>query len=335
MPFAVDLRSDTVTQPTDEMRAAMAAAPVGDDLYGEDPTARALEEAYAGLVGKEAAVFCPSGIMANQIAVGTQCRAGRAVVAGAGSHVVAYEDGAVAANFGVLTLGVDDAAGHLDPATVAHHVAGVDHHLPAVDLICAENTHMPSGGRPLPDGHLAELAAIGPPVHLDGARLLNASVATGVSPAELAAPATTVMSCLSKGLGAPIGSVVAGPTDLMAEARALKRRLGGAMRQVGIIAAAGLWALDNHVARLADDHRRARRLADAVADRWPDAIDPTSVATNIVIARLPDATAVVEHLASHGVGAGTVGPDLLRLVTHLDVDDAGLEQACAAIGSAP
>jgi threonine aldolase len=323
----VDLRSDTVTRPTDAMRAAMAAAEVGDDGYGEDPTVRALEEAFAERVGKQAALFVPSGTMGNQIALRLLGTPGSAVVAGRTSHVVAFEQGAFGTNGSAQLHVVDDADGTLDPQAVAWFVeAGGPHHWLPVSAVCVEDTHMPSGGRPWPAGGIADVAALGVPVHLDGARLFNASVATGVSPAERAAAATTVMCCLSKGLGAPVGSMLAGDADAMEAARIERKRLGGAMRQAGVLAAAGLVALRDHVDRLADDHARARRLADAVGVDCP---------TNCVVFRHPDPPRLLEHLRAHGVLAGTIAPGTVRLMTHLDVDDAGVETALAALASAP
>jgi threonine aldolase len=332
----VDLRSDTVTRPTPEMRRAMAGAEVGDDVYGEDPTVNALEEAYAELVGKEAAIYVPSGTMCNQLAVMLQAPAGTTVIAGRRQHVVAFENGAVALNAGVMLHTVADDDGTIDPADVRWALEAAEHHWPTPSLVCAENTHMPAGGRCWPGGRLAEVAACGLPVHLDGARLFNAVVATGTTAAELAGPSATVSSCLSKGLAAPVGSVLAGPADVMAGARAHRRRLGGAMRQAGVIAAAGLVALRTMVDRLADDHTRARRLAEAVAERWPAAgLDPAAVQTNMVVFGHPDPAALLDHLGSEGVLAGTIAPGVVRLVTHADVDDAGVERACKALAAAP
>jgi threonine aldolase len=330
----VDLRSDTVTAPTADMRRAMAEAEVGDDGYGEDPTVRALEEAYAARVGKEAALFVPSGTMANQIALRLLGRAGTAIVAGRRQHVVIYEDGAAGTNTATSWHVVDDGDGTLDPSEVAVAVASAEHHWVPVSAVFVEDTHMPSGGRPWPDGALAAVvaAAGGRPVHLDGARLFNAERATGTPAAARAAPATTVMTCLSKGLGAPVGSVLAGPAALLDQARHERKRLGGAMRQAGVLAAAGLLALERHVERLDEDHARARLLAGAVAERFPDAgLDPATVATNVVVFEPPDATAFVDHLGSCGVRAGTIAPGVVRLMTHLDVDDAALAHAIAVI----
>ena len=336
----VDLRSDTVTRPTAEMRLAMADADVGDDVYGEDPTVNALQDAYAERVGKPAALFVPSGVMANQIALRVLAPAGTVVVAGRRQHVVVYENGAGGRNAGIQFHTVDDTDGTVDPADVAWVIAAAHHHHPRPGLLCLENTHMPTNGSPWPIERLRETAAVATavslPVHLDGARLFNAEVATGTSAAEYAAPVTTVMSCLSKGLGAPVGSVLAGPDDVIEEARAERGRLGGGMRQAGVIAAAGLVALTTMVDRLADDHRRARELAEAVAERWPDGgCDPASIRTNIVTWTHPRAEKVLDHLAGRGVLGGTIGPGVLRLVTHFDVDDDGLARAVAAIAGAP
>jgi threonine aldolase len=332
----IDLRSDTVTRPTDAMRKAMADAEVGDDGYGEDPTVAHLEALFAAQVGKAAAVFVPSGTMGNQIALRLLGRPGSAVVIGRRQHPVAYELGAAGVNGAYQLHTVDDADGTLDPSELAELVAGVAHHWLPVSAVCVENTHMPAGGVPWPLERLAAIAGVGVAVHLDGARLFNASVATGVAPAAYAAHATTVMCCLSKGLGAPVGSMLGGDADLIDEARVERKRFGGAMRQAGVIAAAGIVALEQHVDRLADDHVRARRLAEAVADRWPESgLDPASVHTNCVVFRHADTGALLAHLAAAGVLAGTIGDGVVRLMTHLDVDDAGVEQATAALRTAP
>jgi len=335
----VDLRSDTVTRPTLEMRAAMAGAEVGDDEYGEDPTVNRLQEEFAGLAGKEAALFVPSGTMANQIALRALTRPGDAVVAGARQHVVLYEEGAGAVNAGVTFSVVDDSSGWLDASAVGSVLDSALHHQPRVTLVAVEDTHMAAGGRVWPRAArraLAELAQRrGVAVHLDGARLWNASVAAGAPLAELAAGATTVMCCLSKGLGAPVGSLLAGPSSLVEEAKLHRKRLGGSMRQAGVLAAAGLVAL-GRVERLADDHARARRLAGAVAERWPGiGFSPDEVETNIVVFAPPDPDGLLAHLAAGGVLAGTIAPGRVRLVTHADVDDAGIELACGLISKAP
>jgi threonine aldolase len=334
----VDLRSDTVTKPTAEMRRAMAEAEVGDDGYGEDPTVRALEEAYAARVGKDAALFVPSGTMANQVAIRVLCPAGALVVAGRRQHVVVYEAGAAAVNAGVQIHPLDDEDGTFSPEAVRWVREAAHHHQPAPGLVCVEQTHMPSGGRLWSTAQLGALraAAGGLPLHMDGARLFNAEVASGVKASVFADMATTVMSCLSKGLGAPVGSVLAGPTQVIDEGRRARKRLGGAMRQAGVVAAAGLVALRTMVERLAEDHARARRLATAVAERWPHAgCDPAQVPTNIVVFRHDDPDKLVGHLAGQGVLVDTLAPGIVRLVTHYDVDDAAVARALRALASAP
>lgn len=334
----VDLRSDTVTRPTGAMRSAMATAEVGDDGYDEDPTVRRLQERFAERVGKQAALFVPSGTMANQIALRLLTRPGGMVLAGRRQHVVAFEHGAAAANAGVHFHTVDDEAGLVQAEDVCWARAAAQHHWPELQLVCVENTHMAAGGVPWPIEALESLAqAAGPvPIHMDGARLFNAEVATGLPAAHLAAEATTVMTCISKGLCAPVGSLLAGAADVIDGARAQRQRLGGAMRQAGVVAAAGLVALEQMVDRLVDDHRRARRIADAVAQRWPDAgVVPEQVQTNMVVFAHREAPALLAHLRAAGVLAGTIAPGVVRLVTHHDVDDAGIERALVALRSAP
>jgi len=339
-PGIVDLRSDTVTRPTADMRRAMAGADVGDDVYGEDPTVNALQDAFAERMGKEAALFVPSGTMGNQIALRLLAAPGTAVIAGRRQHVVVYENGAGGRNAGIQFHTVDDTDGTVSAADVAWAVEAADHHYPRPGLVCVENTHMPADGEPWPVEAMADLAAAaaagGLPVHLDGARLFNAEVATGTPAAAWTAHATTVMCCLSKGLCAPVGSLLAGPADIVTRARAERQRLGGGMRQAGVLAAAGLIALHTMVERLADDHRRARRLADAVAERWPGAgAPPERVRTNVVTFAHPRAPDLLAHLGSEGVLAGTIAPGVVRLVTHHDVDDASIERACKALATAP
>jgi threonine aldolase len=332
----VDLRSDTVTQPTQEMREAMARAEVGDDAYGEDPTVRRLEEAFAARVGKPAALYVPSGTMGNQLALRVLARPGSLVLAGRRSHVVAHENGAAALNAAVQLHPLADDGGVIDGRDVQTAIDAVAHHWPAPSLLCLENTYMPASGAVVLPDDLVALAAAGLPVHLDGARLWNAEVATGVPAPVFANAATTVMCCLSKGLCAPVGSLLAGPADVIDEARAHRQRLGGGMRQAGVIAAAGLVALERMVERLADDHRRARTLADAIADRWPATGDDMArVRTNIVVFPHAGSDALIAHLSAHGVRAGTIAPGVMRLVTHRDVDDDGIERARVAIARAP
>ena len=338
MADLVDLRSDTVTQPTPAMRRAMAEAVVGDDDYGEDPTVRALEEAFAARLGKPAAVFVPSGTMANQLAIRVLTTAGAAVVAGRRQHVVSYEHGAAARNAGVQFLAVDDADGVLAPDDVRWFRAAAADHQSAVSLVCIENTHMAASGALWSQAQLAAVAAAAGdvPIHLDGARLFNAEAATGVGAAEWAAPVTTVMCCLTKGLCAPVGSLLAGPEEVIIHARLERKRLGGGMRQAGVLAAPGLIALREMVERLPEDHARAARLAHAVAQRWPDCgLDPSSVRTNIVVFSHPDPGELLAYLGGQGVLAGTIAPHTVRLVTHHDVDDRGVDRAIRSLAGAP
>jgi threonine aldolase len=308
------------------MRAAMASADVGDDVYGEDPTVNRLQEVFAALVGTETALFVPSGTMGNQLCLRLLTEPGDEVVVGREQHLVRWEEGASEVNARVRLTLVDDADGTIavpEGSTAA--------------AVCVEDTHLGSGGRPWPIAALRLVAAVGRPVHLDGARLWHAAVADGSTPAErvAAAGATTVTCCLSKALGAPVGSVVGLPAALLDEARRERRRLGGAMRQAGVLAAAGLLALQDHRDRLAADHARARRLANACADRWPGSVDPEAVRTNIVLAAVADAPAVCASLAAEGILALPFAPTTLRLVTHGDVDDAGVDRAVEALRRAP
>jgi threonine aldolase len=341
----VDLRSDTVTTPTAEMRAAMADAEVGDDAYGEDPTVRRLETLAAALLGAEAALFVPSGTMANQVALRTLGVPGTEVLCAARAHVYRHERAASAVNAGVQLRPLPDADGRIHADDVAHALAGAAHHLPTVSALFLENTLMPASGRPATADEVDEVATVaraaGLAVHCDGARIWNAAVALGVPPAELVRSCDTVMFCLSKGLGAPVGSVLCGTRERITVARVHRARLGGQMRQAGVLAAAGVVALETMVDRLAADHERARRLAEAVAAAFPGSIDPETVRTNIVCARADAFPAdLLDRLAAESVLAGTVDPDTVRFVTHKDVDDAGLDHAVAVVrriaaGSAP
>jgi threonine aldolase len=324
MTRRVDLRSDTVTQPTPAMRDAMATAVVGDDGYGEDPTINELEARYAHLVGKEAAVFVPSGVMANQIAIRVLTRPGDLVIAGRSQHLVSFEMGAASRNSSVQLVTVDDSRGTLALGDVLELIDAEQDHHPHIAMVAVEDTHMPSGGTVWDVADLVALkAAIGRrPIHLDGARLFNAVVASGVAASTIAAPVTTVMTCLSKGLCAPVGSLLAGPSNLVDAARVERKRLGGSMRQAGVIAAAGLVALDTMIDRLADDHVRARALAEQFALAFPESsYDPSSCATNIVAFNHPQARQIVHELAELGVEGGTVAPKRLRFVTHAGVGD--------------
>ncbi len=336
-PAVVDLRSDTVTRPTQAMRQAMAAAEVGDDVFGDDPTVKALEARVAELAGKPAAVYVPSGTMGNQLAVNTLTRPGEEVLLEAESHIRRYEQGGIAVNSGVMAHPVGGRRGALAPADVeAAWRDAADEHVARLALLCVENTHNRAGGAVVPleaiEAVTAAARARGMRVHLDGARLWNASAATGVPIARWAAHADTLMMCFSKALGAPIGSILVGEADVIRQARRTRKRWGGALRQVGIIAAACIHALDHHVARLTDDHARAKRLAAGFAGAPGVTVIPPE--TNIVIAELdaagPAPDAVLAALEARGVRMVSFGGRRLRAITHLDVDDAGIERAIEA-----
>ena len=312
----------------------MADAEVGDDGFGDDPTVARLEAVFAERLGKETSVFVPSGTMANQIALRVLGRLGTVVLVGRRQHVVVREAGAAGPNAAPQLVALDDADGTIDPGEVARWVADAGVGWAAPSAVFVEDTHGEVGGRVWPLAQLEAVAAAGLPMHLDGARLWNAAVASGTSVAERAATATTVTCCVSKGLGAPVGSLLAGPADLIARARTERKRLGGAMRQTGILAAAGLVALER-VDRLADDHDRARRLAKAAAERWPGSVDVGLVHTNIVRIAVGDPAPVLAHLSANGVLALSGSADTVRLVTHADIDDEDVDRAVAAIESAP
>ncbi len=330
----VDLRSDTVTRPTPEMRRAMAEADVGDDGFGDDPTVNRLQDAFAELVGKDASLFVASGTMANQVALRVLGEPGSVVLAGRRQHLVVREAGAAAMNASAQVVTLDDEDGTIDPTEVATWIADARTGWSRPSAVFVEDTHGEAGGRVWPLERLRGITGLGLPVHLDGARLWNAAVASGTSPAERAAGATTVTCCVSKGLGAPVGSLLAGPADLIRQARLERKRLGGMMRQVGVLAAAGLVAL-GRVERLADDHARARRLAEALAHRWPGSIHPEDVHTNIVCVAHPDPEGLVGHLAGRGVLTLTNSATLVRFVTHADVDDDDISRVITALQDAP
>ncbi|MGQ0830131.1 MAG: threonine aldolase family protein [Microthrixaceae bacterium] len=330
----VDLRSDTVTRPTPDMRRAMAAAEVGDDGFGDDPTLNRLQDRFAELVGKEASLFVPSGTMANQIALRVLGRPGTIVFAGRRQHLVVREMAAAGPNAASQTVTLDDADGTIDPAEVERWLLDERDGWARPSAVFVEDTHGEVGGRVWPIERLQALYDLDLPVHLDGARLWNAAVASGTSVAARAAGATTVTCCLSKGLGAPIGSLLAGPAALIARARDERKRLGGMMRQAGVLAAAGHVALDR-VSRLADDHLSAQRLALAAQARWPGSVDPAEVHTNIVLVEHAAPDQLVAHLASAGVLALSSSATAVRMVTHADVDEADIDRAVIALGDAP
>jgi threonine aldolase len=334
----IDLRSDTVTQPTPAMRDAMFRATVGDDGSGEDPTVNELESRFAQLLGKESSIFVPSGVMANQIAVRILTQPGDVIVAGRQQHVVSFEMGAAARNSGVQFATVDDHRGILSTDEVCEFIDAERDHQPHIGLVAIENTHMPSGGTPWSADEVRELASkIGSVrLHMDGARLFNAVVATGTSALQYAEPVDTVMCCLSKGLCAPVGSLLAGSNELMQRARVERKRLGGAMRQAGFLAAAGLVALETMIDRLAVDHANARLIADAVAAAFPSSVyDPSTCHTNIVAFTHPRAREIVAWLAENSILAGTVAPQRARLVTHADLGESDIARACEVISTWP
>jgi threonine aldolase len=332
----IDLRSDTVTRPTAAMRRAMAEAVVGDDVYGEDPTVNELERRVAELLGHEAALFTPTGSMANQLGVRLLVRPGQELLCDTDAHVVRAELGAAAALSGITTRTWTAQAGRLDAAAVAAMARpGAGPYFVSTAAVLVENTHNFGGGTVQPLEEIELLRRLtrdaGVSMHLDGARLWNAHVATGVPLATYAGLFDTVSVCLSKGLGAPVGSVLASTAERIAEARVWRKRLGGGMRQAGILAAAGLHALDHHLERLADDHARARRLAAAVAEVAPDLVDPEQVETNIVVLATPEAPEVVRRCRDEGVLVSLLDPTHARLVTHLDVVDDDVEHAATVL----
>lgn len=337
--FRVDLRSDTVTKPSAAMRRAMADADVGDDWFGDDPTVNRLQERAAEAVGKEAALFVPTGTMANQIGLRLHFRGtGHLVLAEASAHVSTTEVMSSAALSGMAFKGLrGDRRGQIVPEQVDAALAPDPEDVEIVDVVAVEDTHGHAGGRVMAMEDLRGIAKVARehdlPVHLDGARIFNASVASGVAVTEIAAEADTLMFCVSKGLGAPIGSLVCGPAELMREARRMKILFGGAWRQAGVVAAAGLVALEEGPKRLPEDHDRARRLADGVAEILPGAIDPADVETNMVFADTEavglDALETIERLRDLGVGATYVSGKV-RMVTHVDIDDDDLQTALAA-----
>jgi threonine aldolase len=334
--MAIDLRSDTVTQPTAAMREAIASAPVGDDVYGDDPTVNSLEERVAALFGHEAALFCPTGSLANQLSIRTLVKPGEELLVETRSHIVRAELGAAATFSGITTRTWPAEDGLLraeDPLAIAHENAGP--YLVSTKAIAVENTHNFGGGTVQPISEIEKLSvaarARGIAMHLDGARIWNAHVASRVSFAEYGKHFDTISVCLSKGLGAPVGSLMISTKERIQEARIWRKRYGAGMRQVGILAAAGHYALDHNIARLAEDHLRAQKIAVALAAIEPSLVDPKKVATNIVGLELSKVRITAAELASRckeaGLWISALGPHYARLVTHLDFDDAQCDQA--------
>jgi threonine aldolase len=331
----VDLRSDTVTRPSEAMRAAMAGADVGDDVYGEDPTVNSLEAEVAALFGHEAAMYVPSGTMGNQICVQLHVSRGGELLLENEAHIVTYEFAAAAVYGGVQTRSIPSPRGLLDPEAVAEQIRPPAFHTVATQAVAVEQTHNRGGGSVYPIETLRAMRKVcsdaGVALHCDGARIWNAHVATGVSLQEYGALFDTLSVCLSKGLGAPVGSLVITSEERIAAARELRGRMGGAMRQAGVIAAAGLYAVRNNIARLADDHRRAQQLAQRLADVVPGCVDPAGVETNLVLVDVASSghepAAFMKAAAKRDVLLNDVGARYIRLVTHLDVGD---EQCASA-----
>lgn len=338
--MAIDLRSDTVTKPSQAMREAMAIAEVGDDVYGDDPTVNSLEERVAAMFGHEAGLFSPTGSLANQLAIRTLVKPGEELLVETRSHIVRAELGAAATFSGITTRTWPSQDGLLraeDPLTIAHENAGP--YLVSTKAIAVENTHNFGGGTIQPIEEIAKLSsaahARGIAMHLDGARIWNAHVASGVSFTEYGKYFDTISVCLSKGLGAPIGSVMLSTKERVAEARIWRKRYGAGMRQVGIIAAAAIFALDNNIARLADDHARAKKIAVALAKVDASLVDPTKVVTNIVGLDLSKIGITAADLTARcresGLWISALGPHYARLVTHLDFDDAQCDEAISIL----
>lgn len=331
----VDLRSDTVTRPTDEMFEAMANAPLGDDVLGDEPTVMRLEAMAAEMLGKEEALFVPSGTMGNQIAIAVHTRPGDAILLEQESHIVYYEAGAPGAISGVVCWTLPSVRGVIDPESIERSVLRRTHHNPGTRLLCLENTHNRAGGAVIPLEWMAEYRALafhhGLKVHLDGARIFNAAVALECDVMEIAAHVDSVMFCLSKGLRSPVGSVLCGSASFIDEARYWRKRLGGGMRQAGLLAACGIVSLTRYVDRLSEDHRRARELAHQLRQVRGFSVDMDSVQTNMVVVAC-DAPArdVQARLKEQKVWALPVSEHALRLVLHADIDDARVDRAVEA-----
>jgi threonine aldolase len=331
----LDFRSDTVTKPTKAMRRAMAEADVGDDVFGEDPTINRLQERVAELLGKEAAVYVPSGSMSNQIGVRLHCAPGDEFICEAGCHIYNYEQGAFAQLSGVVARTVEGDYGVLRPEQLASLIRPDNEHLVRTRLVCLENTHNRGSGRIQPYDIVASICdwarTCGMRTHLDGARLFNAAVASGIAADRWAWHFDTVSVCFSKGLGAPVGSALAGSRDLMVLARRHRKLFGGTMRQAGVIAAGALYALDHHIDRLAEDHANAQHLADTIRSIDEFELRPAKVDTNIVIfavdPQLGTANEFATALKERGLLMLSVGPQLIRAVTHLDVNGGDVKRA--------
>jgi len=334
-PGHVDLRSDTVTRPTPEMFEAMQAAPLGDDVYGDDPTVIKLESLAAEMTGKEAALFVPSGTMGNQIALATHCKPGDAILIEEQAHILYYEVGAPALLAGVVSWTLRSDQGVMDVADIERHILKQSDHTPATALLCLENTHNRAGGTIIPLETMAAYHTLaqahGMKVHLDGARVFNAAVALGVPVSEIAKKVDSVNFCLSKGLRSPVGSLLCGKADFIESARRWRKRLGGGMRQAGILAACGIVSLTKMVDRLAEDHARARRLAEAVSGLPGLSVDMQTVQTNMVFVNTAKPAADWQAaMVDKKIHFSTYGSNRFRMVLHGDIDDAKLEQTVLA-----
>jgi threonine aldolase len=334
----VDLRSDTVTKPTAEMRAAIASAVVGDDVFGDDPTVQELQHLAAEITGREAALYVPSGTMGNEVAILTHTQRGDEAIIERDSHIFNYESAGPAVLSGVQLAPVRTERGVLSMSQLEEAVRPDNEHEPVTTLICLENTHNRKGGVVYPLEAIRETRGFarerGLKIHLDGARIFNASVASGVDVKEYGGLCDSMMFCLSKGLGAPIGSILVGDEDFVRRARRYRKLLGGGMRQVGIIAAAGVYALQHNIPRLNEDHQRARRLAECIAEIRGIDIDLKTVQTNIIVVDLTKTGISVAQstllLEQHGVLVVPFGRTKIRAVTHLDIDDEDVNRAIAA-----
>ena len=340
MGKVIDLRSDTVTVPTPGMRRAMYEAEVGDDVYGEDPTIHRLEEMAAEMLGKEAGLFVTSGTMGNLVSILTHTRPGNEIILESESHIVHYEVGGCAALGGVMVRTVPGEKGAINPEVLEAAIRGGDIHFPQTALISMENTHNRAGGVTVPLKNIKAIQEVavkyGIPMHLDGARIFNAALALKIPAADLAEDFESVMFCLSKGLAAPVGSVIVGSRDWIEKARKWRKMLGGGMRQGGILAAAGIVALEEMVDRLREDHINAKRLAVGLAELPQVQVDPEAVETNMVLMDVGPSGKTGEEfvalLKEAGVLASAMGPTTLRLVTHKDISPADVEKALQIIG---
>jgi len=337
----VDLRSDTITQPTEGMRKSMASAPVGDDVLGDDRTVIELENRLSSMLGKESALFVPSGTMSNAIAIRTHTNPGDEIVTESTSHIYIYEGGGYAALSGCSVALVPGKRGIMTPEDVAKAIRKEDGslgHFPNGSLVCVENTSNRGGGTCYPQETLDAIAKIAHDndcnAHMDGARLFNASIASGTSPSRIVRDYDSISICLSKGLGAPVGSVLVGSSDFIAMAHRWRKMFGGGMRQAGIIAAGGLFALDNHIERMAEDHAHARKLAESIREMSGFEVDISTVESNMVyISTEKLASEIIESLSTKGIDALDLGPNMIRLVTHLHITDDDVVRTLDAFSS--